>query len=36
MTTNQVLIGIGLILVLAVGSILYDSGMSLDLRKLRG
>ena len=66
MTTNQVLIGVGLILVLAVGSqvlapwparrsgadllgaafqplvslavavILYDSGMSLDLRKLRG
>lgn len=36
MTTNQVLIGIGLILVLAVAVILYDSGMSLDPRKLRG
>ena len=35
MTTNQVLIGIGLILVLAV-AVIHDSGMSLDLRKLRG
>ena len=31
MTTNQMLIGM-----LAVAVILYDSGMSLDLRKLRG
>jgi NhaP-type Na+/H+ or K+/H+ antiporter len=30
-TTNQMLIGM-----LAVAVILYDSGMSLDLRKLRG